>query len=55
MTEASLRRLKAHYDWVVIADGVESTFGNLRAATSHMRAVLINGKKLVMLFMKPRK
>jgi len=55
MTEASLRRYKAHYDWVVIADGVERTFGNLRSATSYMRSVLVAGKKLVMLSMKARK
>lgn len=55
MTEASLRKYQAHYDWIVIADGLESTFGNLRSATSYMRAALIAGKKLVMLSMKPRK
>lgn len=55
MTDASLRKYKDHHDWIVIADGSESIFGNLRAAASFMRSALIAGKKLVMLSMKPRK
>jgi hypothetical protein len=55
MTSASLRKYRDHHDWVVIADGLESTFGTLRAATSYMRTALIAGNKLVMLSMKPRK
>lgn len=55
MTAASLRKYRDHHDWIVIAHGSESTFGTLRAATSHMRTALIAGKNLVMLSMKPRK
>lgn len=55
MTEASIRKFKDHHDWVVDADGVTTSFGTLRAATSYMRTALIAGKKLVMLSMKPRK
>lgn len=55
MTSASIRKFKDHHDWVVIADGLECTFGTLRAASSYMRSSLIAGKKLVMLSMQPRK
>ena len=55
MTATSIRKYKDHHDWVVIADGLESTFGTLRQAATYMRTSLVAGKLLVMLNMRPRK
>lgn len=55
MTPASIRRHDAHNDWLVTTDLVVTKFGNLRAATSFMRTCLLQGHKLVMLSLQPRK